>query len=83
MSPHETRYGLKKLVLKNKVKGHRAMKGDLTQQGLADKVSCSRQTIISIESSKFVPSVELALKLAASLEVKVEDLFFFEEEKTT
>ncbi len=67
------------LVLKNKVKGHRAMKGDLTQQSLAELVSCSRQTIISIESSKFVPSVELAIKLAAALEVTVEDLFYFEE----
>lgn len=68
-----------KLALKNKVKGHRAMKGDLTQQGLADIVGCSRQTIISIESSKFVPSVELAIKLAAALGVSVEDLFYFEE----
>lgn len=67
-------------LLKNKVKGYRAMQGDLTQQALADLVSCSRQTIISIESSKFVPSVELAIRLAQALTVKVEDLFYFEEE---
>jgi len=71
---------LKKAELKNRVKGYRALQGDLTQQQLADKVGCSRQTIISIETSKFVPSVELALKLAAALNVKVEDIFLFEEE---
>ena len=69
-----------KFTLKNKVKGYRAMKGDLTQQGLADLVGCSRQTIISIESSRFVPSVELAIKLAQALKVSVEDLFYFEED---
>lgn len=71
---------LKKAELKNRVKGYRALQGDLTQQQLADKVGCSRQTIISIETSKFVPSVELALKLAAAFNVKVEDIFLFEEE---
>jgi len=71
---------LKKAELKNKVKGFRAMQGDLTQQQLADLIGCSRQTIISIETSKFVPSVELALKLAAALKVKVEDIFSLEED---
>lgn len=71
----------KKAELKNRVKGYRAMQGDLTQQALADQVGCSRQTIISIETSKFVPSVELALKLANALKIKVEDIFYFEEEK--
>lgn len=72
---------LKKAELKNRVKGFRALQGDLTQQQLADKVGCSRQTIISIETSKFVPSVELALKLATALNVKVEDIFLLEEDE--
>ena len=67
------------MQLKNKVKIARVTQGDLTQQELADRVSCSRQTIHSIESSKFVPSIELALKLAKALNCKVEDLFFLEE----
>lgn len=54
------------------------MNGDLTQQDLADRVGCSRQTIHSIESGKFVPSVELALKLARTLGVKVEEIFELE-----
>jgi len=72
---------LKKAELKNRVKGFRALQGDLTQQQLADKVGCSRQTIISIETSKFVPSVELALKLAVALNVKIEDIFSLEEDE--
>jgi putative transcriptional regulator len=67
------------MVLKNKVKIARVTHGDLTQQELAEKISCSRQTIHSIESSKFVPSIELALKLAKVLNCKVEDLFSLEE----
>jgi putative transcriptional regulator len=68
-------------MLANKVKLARVAKGDLTQQELADKIGCSRQTIHSIESGKFVPSVELALRLSRELDVKVEDLFSLEESK--
>jgi putative transcriptional regulator len=67
------------MSLKNKLKIARVTRGDLTQQELADKVSCSRQTIHSIESSKFIPSIELVLKLAKALDYKVEELFFLEE----
>ncbi len=63
----------------NKLKLARVAAGDLTQQELAEKVGCSRQTIHSIESGKFLPSVELALKLARVLNVRVEDLFKLEE----
>ncbi len=67
--------------LKNKLKVARVTNGDLTQQQLADKVACSRQTIISIESSKFVPSVELSLKLAKALDVPLEQIFYLEDEE--
>ncbi len=68
------------MKLKNKLKLMRVTNGDLTQQKLAEKVACSRQTIHSIESEKFVPSVELSLRLARALEVKVEDIFFLEDQ---
>lgn len=61
--------------LENRVKILRVTNGDLTQQALADAVGCSRQTIHSIESGKFTPSVELSLKVAKILKCKVEDLF--------
>ncbi len=68
-------------MLRNKLKLARVAQGDLTQQELADKVQCSRQTIHSIESSKFVPSIELALKLSRALNTPVEEIFMLEEGK--
>jgi len=69
------------MKVENQLKVMRVSHGDLTQQDLADKVSCSRQTIHSIESGKFLPSVELALKLAQILNVKVEDIFYLKGSK--
>lgn len=51
---------------------------NLTQQELAEQVQVSRQTIVSIESGKYVPSTVLALKLAHKLGCTVADLFVLE-----
>lgn len=67
--------------IENKLKVMRVTNGDLTQADLADRVGCSRQTIHSIESGKFAPSVELALKIAKVLKCNVEDLFQLSESK--
>ena len=66
--------------MKNKLKVHRAMH-DLTQQQLADKLGVSRQTVIAIESNKYLPSLSLAFRIAALFGVKIEDVFYEEEEK--
>ena len=50
----------------------------LTQEALAAAVGVSRQTIIAIEKSKFVPSVKLALELTAALDVSLEEYFWLE-----
>ena len=47
----------------------------LTQKKLADVVLVSRQTINSIEAGRYVPSLELALKLGHIFNCHVEDLF--------
>ncbi len=47
----------------------------LTQKKLADVVLVSRQTINSIEAGRYVPSLELALKLGQLFNCHVEDLF--------
>ncbi len=65
--------------MKNNVKYHRFISGELTQQGLGDKVDATRQTIAYIEKGKFNPSVKLALRLAHVLNCKVEDLFQLDE----
>jgi len=52
-------------------------KKDYTQDDLGKKVGVSRQTIISIERYRYKPSLELAMKIAEELNVKIEKLFYF------
>ncbi len=61
-------------LTKNKLKEFREKKR-FTQEDLATKTNVSRQTIISIESGRYVPSLELALKFSKIFNCKVEDLF--------
>lgn len=60
--------------LLNQLKVRRAM-SDLTQSGLAERVGVTRKSINSIENGHFVPSTELALKMARELGCTVEELF--------
>jgi putative transcriptional regulator len=60
------------------LKKYRTEVKKLTQQELADQVGVSRQSINAIEKEKFLPSIELALKLARFFEVPVEELFYLE-----
>lgn len=66
--------------MKNYLKEIRTAK-DFNQTEFAEMCSVSRQTIHSIESEKYTPSVELALKIAKILNKKVEDIFLLEEKK--
>lgn len=61
-------------AMKNKLKVFRAMH-NLTQEQLADKIGVSRQTVIAIESDKYLPSLGLAFKMARLFKVKVENIF--------
>lgn len=47
----------------------------LTQQALADAVEVSRQTVISMETGDYAPSVYLALRVARALDTTVEALW--------
>lgn len=58
----------------NNLKAFRAKAG-LSQQKLADALSVSRQTIISVEKGRYAPSLPLAFQLAAEFECLIEDLF--------
>lgn len=64
--------------MENKLKVFRAI-DDLTQEDLAEKVGVTRQTIISIEKGRYEPSLSLAFKLADHFNVKIEDIFLFED----
>ena len=61
----------------NKIKVFRAMH-DMTQEDLADKVGVTRQTIIAIEKNKYVPSLELAFKIADEFGEKIEGVFQYQ-----
>ena len=61
-------------LTKNQLKAFRDSQG-LTQEKLAERVQVSRQTIISIEGGKYVPSLELALRFGEAFNCQVEDLF--------
>lgn len=65
---------MEKRQLNNTLKIQRAIH-NLTQAQLAEKVEVTRKTINTIETGKFVPSTVLALKLANSFGVSVEELF--------
>lgn len=66
--------------LENRVKEHRARLG-VNQSELGKMAGVSRQTISLIERGDYSPSVALALKLAKIFDVKVEDIFIYEEDE--
>lgn len=68
------------MPLYNHLKEHRARIG-LNQQQMGSLVGASRQTISLIERGDYSPSVTLALKIAAVCQVKVEDIFQYEEDQ--
>jgi putative transcriptional regulator len=65
--------------MKTTIRRFRFERGELSQQQLANMVSVSRQTIVSIERGDYSPSVKLALLLAKVLDTTVEELFVLEE----
>jgi putative transcriptional regulator len=65
--------------VRNSVREVRAA-ADLSQGGLADALGVSRQTINSIETGKYSPSLPLALALARYFDTTVEALFDADDE---
>jgi putative transcriptional regulator len=66
--------------MKNRLEEFRIRNG-WTQQELASRVDVSRQTIISLESGRYNPSILLAFRLASLFKLKIEDLFLYSEEE--
>ena len=51
---------------------------EMTQEELARKAGCTRQTIIALEAGKYTPSLSLAFKLARAFNRQIEDVFQYE-----
>ena len=67
-----------KVGVASRVRQYREKRG-LTQQELAQRSGVSRQSVISIEKGRYVPSLVLALKLSEIFECTTDDLFWLEE----
>jgi len=65
------------MEIKNQLKKYRNEE-DITQAELSKKLDVSRQTVNAIETGKYDPSLELALKIADFFDVKVEEIFELE-----
>ena len=67
--------------IKNRIRRLRFDHDEMTQQELANRAGCTRQTIIALEQGKYVPSITLAFKIARAFGVTLEDVFQYDEEK--
>lgn len=65
--------------MKNKLEELRKLRG-ITQEELAVVLEVSRQTIGSLENGRYNPSIMLAFKIAKFFNLKIEDIFIYEEE---
>jgi len=63
--------------------GRKRAGAGLRQQELAERVGVSRQSLSMVEAGRSVPSAALALRLAAALGCKVEDLFWADDARTS
>ena len=68
------------MPLKDRLKEFRASR-NINQSEMGKLVNVSRQTISMIERGDYSPSVTLAIKIARTFGVRVEDIFLYEEEE--
>ena len=68
-----------KAEIKNNLRRLRFEHDEMTQQELADRAQCTRQTILALEQGKYVPSLALAFQIARVFSLKIEDVFEYEE----
>jgi putative transcriptional regulator len=69
-----------KAQISNRVRQLRFEHGEMTQQELATRVGCTRQTIIVLEKERYVPSLSLAFAIARVFGAAIEDVFEYLEE---
>ncbi len=67
------------LRIGNNIRRFRFNQGEMTQARLAEIVGVTRQTIVALETGRYAPSLELAMKLAATFDCSVDELFFWKD----
>ncbi len=68
-----------KIEIKNRIRRLRFDHDEMTQQELANRAGCTRQTIIALEQGKYVSSITLAFSIARAFGVTLEEVFQYEE----
>ncbi len=71
---------MKNSELRNQVRRLRFENGQMTQQQLAEKVGVTRQTIIAIEAGNYAPSLPLAFRIARAFNLRVEQVFQYQQD---
>ena len=66
--------------MKNRIEEIRKERG-IRQDEFAKLMGVSRQTISSLETGRYNPSIFLAYKIAKFFELTIEEVFIFEEEE--
>jgi len=65
--------------IENRIRRLRFDHDEMTQEELADRAACTRQTVIALEQNKYVPSIELAFRIARVFGVSLEEVFQYKD----
>ena len=66
-------------AVRNQLRRLRFEHGEMTQQALAERAGCTRQTIVVLEQGRYVPSLLLAMRIARAFGKTVEEVFQLED----
>jgi len=71
-----------KAEIRNQIRRLRFEHDEMTQQELAERAGCTRQTIVVLEKERYVPSLALAFKIARAFGKNVEEVFQYDDADT-
>jgi len=64
--------------LSNHIRTLRFLQGEMTQADLGARVGVTRQTIAAIESGRYAPTLETAMRIAEAFGKRVDEVFFWQ-----
>ncbi len=64
-----------KAEITNQIRRLRFEHDQMTQQALAERVGCTRQTIVLLEQGRYAPSLALAFRIAQHFRLTVDEVF--------
>jgi len=67
------------VTIANHLRRLRFDRDEMTQDALARAVGVTRQTIVALETGRYAPSLELAMRLADVFGKGVDDVFFWKD----